>query len=1096
VVTHGVRGAAERAETSNEAATDRRPVLDPVLLTALGWRLIGPHRGGRVVAVAGDPADPLVFYFGATGGGVWKTDDGGISWRNVSDGFFRRASVGAIAVAESDPNVLYAGMGETTIRGNVSHGDGVYKSTDAGATWRHLGLAETRHIAKIRVHPTDPDLVYVAAFGHAHGPNPARGLYRSTDGGATWSQILLRSDRAGAIDLAMDRRNPRILYAAFWEAQRTPWSLTSGGPGSGLYKSTDGGDSWHELTRNPGLPEGVLGKIGLAVSPAQPDRVWALIEAVDGALFRSDDGGATWQRCSEERELRQRPWYYMHVYADPQQADTVWVLNLECWKSTDGGKTFATSVRTPRGDNHDLWIDPRNPGRMIESGDGGACVTFDGGASWSTFFNQPTAELYHVTTDNQVPYRVYGSQQDNTTISIPSLSADGVILQSEWTEPGGGESGHIAVRPDDPNIVYAGSFTGTMTRYDQRTRQYRDITPWPDNPAGWAAKDLKYRFQWTFPILLSPHDPDVLYAAGNRVFRTTDEGTSWEVVSPDLTRQDATKMASSGGPITQDNVSTEYYGTVFALAESPRRRGLLWAGSDDGLVHLSDDDGRTWRNVTPPDLPEWALVSTIEPSPHDPATAYLAATRYKLDDFRPYLWATDDYGAHWRSITDGLPADAFTRVVREDPHRRGLLYAGTETGLHVSFDGGGHWQPFQGNLPVAPVHDLVVKDTDLVVATHGRSFWVLDDVTPLHQVAAETAAEAVHLFAPRPTTRFRIYRGYGNRFPDRGKNYRLAGPRVITYYREQRPNGEVTETFSDVGTNPPNGVIVTYYLRERPEGDVALSFLDDAGTEMRSFTRKPIDQESPAASASGAGSTRREATDRGGTKERYVPVEPGTHRFVWDLRRPDARNVPGAVFWEGGVEGPVVPPGRYRVRLRVGGETREASFEIRKDPRIAASDEDLTQQYDLLERIREKLSQTHDAVNTIRALRAQLDAWEQRAVGSDQAKPIVEAARGLNAGLTAIERELIQVQALAYEDTLNYPIMLNNKLAALAHVVAQGDGAPTRQQQEVFDELAHQVDRHVGKLASLLGQEVSNFNGLVREAGIDAIGAPAPASGA
>src|SRR5918911_1487377 len=599
--------------------------------------------GGRVVAVAGDPHDPMVFYFGACAGGVWKTTDGGTSWENVSDGFFRTAAVGAIAVADADPNVVYAGTGETCIRGNVSHGDGVYRSTDGGKTWANVGLADTRHIAKIRVHPKDPDLVYVAALGHAWGPNEERGLYRSRDGGTTWEKILFhpsRSDRAGAIDLSMDPHNPRILYAAFWEAQRTPYSLSSGGPGSSLYKSTDGGDTWMELTTKQGLPAGGQGKSGVAVSPAKPDRVWALVEAEDGALFRSDDGGETWQRLSEDGELRRRAWYYMHLYADPQDPDTVWVLNLQCWKSTDGGRTF-TAVPTPHGDNHDLWIDPRNPRRMIEGNDGGACVTFNGGASWSTLYNQPTAQFYHVTTDTQVPYRIYGSQQDNTALSIPSLSVRGAIAQTEWYEPGGGETGYIAVRADDPNVVFGGAIgsgegNGRLLRYDHRTGQERNLPVWPELMSmGECARDLKYRFQWTFPIVISPHDPSVLYVAANVVLRSTDEGASWEVISPDLTRNDVTKMGPSGGPITRDNTGVEVYGTIFALVESPHERGVFWAGSDDGLVHLSRDGGESWQDVTPPDLPEWALISIIEPSPHDPATAYLAATRYKLDDFQP-----------------------------------------------------------------------------------------------------------------------------------------------------------------------------------------------------------------------------------------------------------------------------------------------------------------------------------------------------------------------------------------------------------------------------------------------------------------------------
>src|SRR3989440_3548451 len=708
----------QHVQNANEDAALQNAGIDPALLKSLEWRSIGPFRGGRVVAVAGDPSDAQVFYFGSTGGGVWKTNDGGLHWENISDGFFKRASVGSIAVSASDPNALYAGMGESTIRGNVSHGDGVYRSTDGGKSWQHLGLAETRNIAKVWVHPANPDLVYVAALGHAHGPNPERGVYRSHDGGKTWDQVLFRGEKAGAIDLAMDPNNPRVLYACFWQALRLPHTLISGGEGSGIFKSTDGGDTWSEITRKQGLPKGLLGKIGIAVSPAKEGRVWAIVEAEDGAVFRSDDGGETWQRLSEERGLRQRAWYYQHIYADPQDAETLWVLNVQAWKSVDGGRTFF-DVAFPHGDHHDLWIDPANPRRMIEGNDGGACITLNGGESWSNIFNQPTAEFYHVTTDSQVPYRVYGAQQDNTTISVPSRSPRAAITQSDLYEVGGGESGYVAVRPDDANIVYAGDYQGYITRYDHRSGQLQNIAAWPEMASGEGAKDQKYRFQWTFPIVLSPHDPNILYITGNHVVRSTDEGSSWEVISPDLTRNDVSKMEPSGGPITGDNTGAEYYCTIFAFAESPLQRGLFWAGSDDGLMHISRDNGRTWEDVTPKDLPEWALITIIEPSPHDQATAYLAATCYKLDDYRPYLFKTHDYGKTWTQITTGIPENIFTRAVREDPERRGLLYAGTETGPYVSFDDGEHWLSLRLNLPVMPVHDLVGKDDAPVAATHG-----------------------------------------------------------------------------------------------------------------------------------------------------------------------------------------------------------------------------------------------------------------------------------------------------------------------------------------------------------------------------------------
>ena len=682
------------------------------LLNNLKWRCIGPHRGGRVVAVAGDVSDPMTFYFGACAGGVWKTTDGGQYWQNISDGYFKTAAVGALAVSTSDPNVIYAGMGETSIRGNVSHGDGIYKSVDAGLSWQHMGLADTRHIGKIQIHPQNPDIVYVAALGHAFGPNNERGVYRSVDGGANWERVLYKSDRAGSHDVSMDVNNPRILFAAIWQAQRYPHKLESGGSECGLWRSTDAGDSWEEISRKPGLPTGLLGKIGVVVSPAKAGRVWAVIEAKDGAVFRSDDYGETWIRLSEQSLLRTRPWYYMHITADTQDPDTVWIQNYSLWKSIDSGKSF-DRIPTPHGDDHALWIDPNDNQRIIEGNDGGGCVSFNGGMSWSSIYNQPTAQLYHVCTDNQFPYRVYGSQQDNSAISIPSATVDGAIHERDWYAPGGGESGYIAIKPDDPAIVVASgpagqrAYNDIMTHYNHRTGQKWNITVWPEL-YGWGvgAEGLKYRFQWTFPIMFSQHNPDILYVASNVLHRSTDIGASFEVISPDLTRNDPDKLKASGGPITTDNTGAEIYCTIFALAESQHDPDLLWAGSDDGLVHISRDKGQTWQNVTPSDLPEWALISIIDPSAHDASVAYIAATRYKLDDTRPYLYKTEDYGQTWTLITTGIPDDEFTRVIREDPNQRGLLYAGTETGIYVSFDDGEHWQRMGGNLPVAPIYDL------------------------------------------------------------------------------------------------------------------------------------------------------------------------------------------------------------------------------------------------------------------------------------------------------------------------------------------------------------------------------------------------------
>jgi photosystem II stability/assembly factor-like uncharacterized protein len=1073
---------------------EHEPGIDPTLLNSLEWRLIGPFRGGRVVAVAGDPSNSQVFYFGSTGGGVWKTNDGGIIWENVSDGFFKRASVGAIAVSGSDANVIYVGMGETCIRGNVSHGDGVYKSTDGGKTWMHLGLEDTRHIAKVRIHPQNPDLVYVAALGHAHGPNAERGVYRSRDGGKTWEQVLFRSEKAGAIDLALDPNNPRILYAAFWEARRMPHALISGGEDSGLFKSTDGGDTWTEISRNPGLPAGLLGKIGVAVSPAKAGRLWVIVEAEDGAVFRSDDWGETWQRLCEERDLRQRAWYYQHIYADPHDAETLWVLDVQAWKSIDGGRTFF-DVAIPHGDHHDLWIDQHNPQRMIEGNDGGACITFNGSESWSSIYNQPTAEFYHVVTDNQVPYRVYGAQQDNSTISIASRSMLAGITESDWYEVGGGESGYVAVRPDDPHIVYTGNFQGYIACYNHRNQQSRNIAVWPELASGWGARDQKYRFQWTAPIVLSPHDPNILYATGNLVFRSTDEGNSWEIISPDLTRNDVSKLEVSGGPITRDNTGAEYYGTIFAFAESPLQRGLYWAGSDDGLVHISRDNGETWENVTPQELPEWALISIIEPSPHDPAAAYAAATRYKLDDFQPYLFKTNDYGKTWTKIINGIGANDFTRVIREDPQRRGLLYAGTETGARVSFDDGDHWQALQLNLPVVPVHDLTIKDSDLVAATHGRAFWILDDVTPLRQVTELLQDAEVYLFRLRPTIRFITAWGF-TRTPSSGKFYPMLGGKMVTARREQKPAGEPLSRNLDAGQNPPKGVIVTYYLKQKPEGEVKLTFLDARGNEIKTFSSEmPSITVGAGVAKSGVGYLSPRQGRRLGNgvalavaqKEPRVSKEAGANRFVWDMRYPEARNIDGYVAADSALVGPVAPPGAYQVRLTVGDQAYSEPFEIYKDPRVMATQADLEAQFKLRLKIRDKLSETHDAINMLRNIRQQIESWEQLTEERAEHEAIVGAGESLKEKLTAIEDELVQAKAKSRQDTLNFPARLNAKLATLGAVIAGADATPTRQAYELFDDLVARIDVQLQRLQEVIDTDVAAFNSLMRESDVPAL---------
>ncbi|MGI8741779.1 MAG: WD40/YVTN/BNR-like repeat-containing protein [Bryobacteraceae bacterium] len=1023
--------------------------IDLNSLKELKYRSIGPFRGGRADTVAGIPSQPNVYYFGATGGGIWKTTDGGSSWQPVADGQLKTGSVGAIAVSESDPNIIYAGMGEPDIRGNASPGDGVYKSTDAGKTWKNIGLEDTQQIGAVRIHPKNPDIAYIAALGHQFGPNEQRGIFRTTDGGKTWKQIYTRGPKAGAIDLVLDPGNPNVLYAGFWEVYRTPWSLESGGPGSGVFKSSDGGDTWTDLTRAPGMPKGLIGRVGITVSGVSSDRVWALVEAEDGGVFRSDNAGKTWTKISENRNLRQRAWYYSRIFADPRKLDTVYVTNVGFYRSDDGGKTY-TPIRTPHGDNHYLWIAPNDGNRMIECNDGGATITTNGGRTWTSEDQQPTAQFYRVALDNDFPYHAYGAQQDNSTVRTATRGSGAGITEHDWYPVGGGESGWIQPDPKDSEVVYAGSYDGLITRQDHHTGQLRNITVWPDNPMGYPAADLKYRFQWDFPLFLSPHDPTVLYAAGNVLFRTTNQGQSWDAISSDLTRNDKSKQGSSGGPITKDNTSIEYYSVIFTGAESPLKKGLIWVGSDDGLIHVTQDGGKHWSNVTPKGLPEWSRVNDIEPSPHDPGTAYFAATKYQLDDFQPLLYKTTDYGKTWTKIIQGIPARSFTRTIREDPNRAGLLVAGTEFGIYVSFSGGQNWQSFQLNLPIVPITDLAFhkREKELVVATQGRAFWILDDLPLLYQLAGGGLGADSRLFQPKDPYR------------TSGGGFRLP------------PN-------APVGQNPASGAVVFYSFKEKPQGEVTLELLDNSGKLIKKFSSKKADIKPEP-----AGFTEEEEDtppQRGGSE--LVPVEAGLNRFTWDLHYPDAAKFPGLIMWAGSVRGPSIVPGDYQVRLTANGKSQTQKFHVMKDPRLSTTPEDFARQLELGMQVRDKLGAANEGVIEIREIRKQLDGYIERT--KDQ--KVVNAAKALSKKLTEVEEALYQTKNRASEDPLNYPIKLNNKLAALGSAIAMSDSAPTTQESMVYEGLASQVNAEIRKLDQLLSADLAAFNKLVRDENIPAI---------
>lgn len=1031
------------------------------LFESLKFRSIGPYRGGRSAATAGVADDPMLYYMGAAGGGVWKTEDAGSSWENISDGFFG-GSIGAIEVAPSNSNIIYVGGGEVSVRGNVSHGYGMWKSVDAGKTWTSIGLNDSRRIPRIRIHPTNPDIVYAAVLGHLFGPNQERGVFKSVDGGQNWKRVLFASEEAGAVDLIIDPNNSDTLYAATWKVLRTPYSLESGGEGSGIWKSTDAGETWKNISEAKGLPAGPLGICGVAVSPVDSNRVWAMVEAKDGGLFRSDNAGETWQRVNDERKLRQRAWYYTRVYAGPDDVNEVYVLNVRFWRSTDGGKSFG-SISTPHGDHHDLWIAPNDPDRMAIADDGGVQVSVNRGKTWSTYENQPTAQFYRVTTDNHFPYRIYGAQQDNSTVRISSRTSGSSIGERDWESTAGGESGFIAPDPNDSDIVYGGSYGGYLTRINHRTREVRNVHVWPDNPMGHGAGDGKYRFQWNFPIFFSRHDSKTLFTAGNVLFKTNNGGASWTQISPDLTRNDPTKLGSSGGPITQDNTSVEYYCTIFAATESATEKDVIWAGSDDGLLHVTRDGGKKWDNVTPPELPEWSQINSIEAHPTEPGGLYVAATRYKLDDFKPYLFKTMDYGKTWKQITNGIDRKHFTRVVRADPNRKGLLYAGTETGLYISFDDGANWESFQCNVPIVPITDMTIKNGDLIVATQGRSFWVLDDLSLLHQWKSNLIEEPVHLFNSRPTLRMR---GGGGSRPGRTSGQNVVG-----------------------------GVPIRFHLKEKPAKGVTtkVMIMNGAGDLVQTYSTSPDKDKD----------------------ERSMSADAGMNELRWNMRYAGAETFAGIVLWGGGTGGPMAVPGTYTAKLvqakkveppqaddtpkaekqsakDAKPETQEllafeTTFEIKPDPRSSATQKDYDTQFEFLIGVRDKLSEIHESISTIRDIRNQLKSYASRLKKDDGNQDLTKQANELIKKLTAIEEQLYQTKNQSSQDPLNFPIKLNNRLSGLVGVVSTGDNAPTRQSIEVRDALLAEINPLLKEYREIVSKELKAFNAAVIEAKVPAI---------
>jgi len=1028
---------------------DSNSLIDPSLYQALKYRSIGPYRGGRCSAVTGVRGQPHVFYMGT--GGVWKTVNAGLSWENISDGFFDTGSIGAIDVADSDTNVIYVGTGQSTIRGNVSTGKGIYKSTDGGKAWIPVGLRQAGQIARIIVHPSNPDLVYAGVVGHAFGPNDERGVFRTVDGGKTWKKILYISPKTGIADMVMDPGNPRVLYASAWTVERKPWTIISGSEECGLFKTTDGGETWKKLEN--GLPPGLVGKIGIAVSPANPSRLWALVEAEKGGLFRSDDGGASWSHLetNQKRKLYQRSWYYMHIFADPKNENAVYVQNVEFFKSIDGGKTFEEIATWPHGDGHDMWINPEDPNLMIIGTDGGASVSLDGAKTWSTINNQPTAELYYVYVDEQFPYRLYGPQQDDTTISVPSRIPYQLTCYENWYQVGGCEDGQIAFNPRDPRIIYAGCYGGEITRTNIQTGEERDILTYPEMEVGKAPKDMRYRFNWNAPIRLSPHDPNTLYHCSQYVHKSTNEGQGWEIISPDLSRNEKDKQDYAGSPITMENTGIEVYSSLLSFEESSQTPGLLWAGTCDGLVHISRNGGKSWTNITPKGTPRNGSINIIELSPHDPGRAFICVLNYFFEDYRPYVFRTNDYGQTWELLTDGqngIPADTPTRVVREDPDRRGLLYAGTEFGMYVSFDDGRHWQSLQLNLPVIPVTDIKVHHKELVLSTEGRSFWILDNLTPLHQISHKIENKP-YLFEPGDTYRMHM--------------------------------AETKDPNSPCGQNPPNGALIFYSFPKAPEGEVTLRIYAPDGQIIQTYSSDRDPFPNP------------EFINMGGSEgDKKVSKRAGLNRFVWDLRYPVVNTVPGAIVW-GFTGGPRATPGTYTVKVSAGEWSMTQPLALLKDPRVQTTQLEFEEQFELMLKMRDSLNEIYDGVRIVREVRRQAkDLIGTHRQACRDVGGLEKAAASLFEKLTKIEEELMQPKNTADQDTENFPSKLDNQLAYVYMKLDSTDNRPTDGQKERFQDLEREKAALLTQLQFIIDTDLAAFNGMIQQSGAPPIILPGP----